>query len=150
MQHVEVEEVVEAPVERVWARYTDHVSWSEWAGMGRVRLERQGEPPPNGVGCVRVIGSAGVAVHEEVLRFEAPRFMSYRVVRGGIPIDNHLGEVFFEAHPRGTLVRWCCRFDSRVPGLGGAFRRLIQFLFARALRGLKRDLAATRRPGVAA
>jgi uncharacterized protein YndB with AHSA1/START domain len=140
MQQVEVEQVVEAPVERVWARYTDHVSWTEWARMGRVRLEREGEPAPNGVGCVRAISNAGVAVYEEVLRFEPPHYLSYRVVRGGIPIVNHLGEVSFEPHRRGTRILWRCRFDSRIPGLGGAFRLLITAMFRRALLGLQRDL----------
>jgi hypothetical protein len=130
--------VIEAPVQVVWDRYTDHVSWTEWAGLGTVRLERPGVPPPNGVGSVRVISNLGVQVFEEVVTFDPPRRMTYRVVRGGIPIKNHLGEVVFEAHPRGTLITWRCQFDSRVPGLGGIFRLLITRLFRNALRGLSR------------
>jgi uncharacterized protein YndB with AHSA1/START domain len=140
MQHVEVERIIAAPIETVWARYTDHVSWTRWSGMGKVRLEREGVPPPNGVGCVRVIASAGVAVYEEVLTFEPPRRMTYRVVRGGIPIRDHLGEVDFAPHAGGTRVTWRCRFDSRVPGLGPFFRWLVTTLFRRALAGLAADL----------
>lgn len=149
MQHVEVEHVVAAPLQRVWARYTDHRSWNEWAGMGRVRLEREGVPPPNGVGCVRVIGPAGFGAREEVLRFEPPRYMSYRVVSGGLPMKDHLGEVFFEEHPRGTLVRWHCRFRSRIPGLGGAFRLLITTLFRRALANLASEQEGSEAAGKA-
>jgi len=130
--------VIEASVQSVWDRYTDHVSWTEWAGLGTVRLERPGVPPPNGVGSVRVISNLGVQVFEEVVTFDPPRRMTYRVVRGGIPIKNHLGEVVFAAHPRGTLVTWRCQFDSRVPGLGGVFRLLVTRLFRNALRGLAR------------
>jgi len=38
------------------------------------------------------------------------------VVKGGIPIKDHMGEVLFEPHERGTLVTWRCQFDreSRV------------------------------------
>ena len=140
MQRVEVQQRIAAPIETVWDRYTDHVSWTDWAGLGRVRLAREGVPPPNGVGCVREISSAGVAVYEEVLSFERPRRMTYRVVRGGLPIRDHLGEVLFEPCDEGTLVTWRCQFDSRIPGLGGVFRLVITRLFRNALRELARRL----------
>jgi uncharacterized protein YndB with AHSA1/START domain len=140
MRRVEVHQRIAAPVESVWDRYTDHVSWNEWAGMGKVRLEREGTPAPNGVGCMRVISSAGVGVYEEILSFDRPRRMTYRVVKGGIPIKDHLGEVVFEPDGHGTLVTWRCQFDSRIPGLGGLFQALITRLFRNALRGLARDL----------
>jgi uncharacterized protein YndB with AHSA1/START domain len=142
VRKVEVKQHIEAPVERVWDRYTDHVSWSEWAGMGKVRLERQGTPAPNGVGCVRVISSAGVGVHEEVLSFDRPRRMTYRVVKGGVPIRDHLGEVVFEPDGTGTLVTWRCQFNSRIPGLGGLFQALVTRMFRNALRALARQLSA--------
>ena len=141
MQRVEVQQLIAAPVQRVWDQYTDHVSWTEWAGLGRVRLECQGVPAPNGVGCVRQITNMGVSVYEEVLSFDAPRRMTYRVVRGAMPITNHLGEVVFEPRDGGTLVTWRCQFDSRVPGLGGVFRAFIARLFRNGLRSLARRLS---------
>src|SRR5262245_38048174 len=96
VHQVEARMRIPADRDRVWDLYTDHVSWGHWAGIGKVRLSRQGVPAPNGVGCVRVISNMGVSVHEEVLSFERPRLMTYRVLRGGLPIKNHLGEVRFE------------------------------------------------------
>jgi uncharacterized protein YndB with AHSA1/START domain len=139
MKYVEVREVIPAPIEAVWNRYTDHRSWTNWAGLGTVTLDREGSPSPNGVGCVRMISRAGVRVFEEVVSFEPPRRMSYRVVKGGIPIKNHLGEVEFEARGEQTLVTWRCRFDSKIPGLGAPFRLLVTTLFRNALRGLRRQ-----------
>jgi uncharacterized protein YndB with AHSA1/START domain len=144
MQHVEVKRVFDAPIETVWNRYTDHVSWTEWAGLGKVALDREGNPPPNGVGCVRVIASGGVKVYEEVVGFEPPRRMTYRIVRGGLPLKDHLGEVTFEPDGDRTLVTWRCRFDSRIPGLGGVFRFFITRLFRNGLEGLAKDLRAGR------
>jgi hypothetical protein len=141
VQRVEVQQLIGAPIETTWSRYTDHVSWTDWAGMGTVRLERQGVPSPNGVGCVREISSFGVKVYEEVLSFDAPRRMTYRIVRGGLPISDHLGEVLFEPRDGGTLVTWRCQFNSRVPGLGGLFRVFIARLFRSALRSLAGRLA---------
>lgn len=142
MQHVEVEQYIAAPIDRVWARYTDHESWTEWAGLGRVRLVREGVPAPNGVGCVREIGSLGVSVQEEVLAWEPPHRMTYRIVRGGPPIRDHFGEVRFAQESGGTRVTWRCQFVARVPGSGALLRVAIAGLFRRALRTLARDLAA--------
>ena len=124
----------------MWATYTDHASWTRWAGIGRVTLEPPGSPDPNGVGCVRVIRSAGVAAYEEVVEFEAPRRMAYRLVRGGLPIHNHLGEVRFEEEEGGTRVRWRCQFDSKLPGLGGVCGLIAGTVFKRVLAGLDRTL----------
>lgn len=143
MQRVEVQRVIEAPVETVWDRYTDHASWTEWAGLGRASLDREGAPSKNGVGCVRCFSNLGIKVFEEILTFDRPRRMTYRVVRGGIPIKDHLGEVMFEPHGQGTLVTWRCQFESRVPGLGGVFRALVTRIFRSALEGLSRQQLAT-------
>lgn len=139
MRHVEVEAIVEAPVQAVWDLYTDHVSWTRWAGLGTVRLAREGIPAPNGVGCVRVISNLGVTVEEEVLSFDPPFRMTYRVVRGGIPMRDHFGEVRFEPHARGTRIVWRCQFESRIPFLGGLFQTMITRLFRNALAGLARE-----------
>jgi len=139
VEQVEVRRHFDAPRQAVWDAYTDHLSWNEWAGMGRVRLARPGEPAPNGVGCVRVIGPGAVAAHEEVLEFEPPKRMLYRVVKGGPLLRDHLGEVTLEDDGDGTLLVWRCRFRPGLPGLGVPLRALITRMFRRALEGLARQ-----------
>jgi hypothetical protein len=73
-----------------------------------------------------------------VLEFEPPRRMTYRVVSGGLPMKDHLGEVLFEPDGAGTRVVWRCRFASRIPGLGGLQQRLVTRFFRAALDGLAR------------
>lgn len=140
MQQVEVHHHFAAPIDRVWARYTDHVSWSTWAGLGKVKLAREGTPAPNGVGCVRQFAAGGMGLQEEVLTFEPPHRMTYRICRGGGPIADHLGEVLMQPRDGGTDVTWRCHFRSRVPGLGSLMRLGIARTFRSALRGLERDL----------
>ena len=77
-------------------------------------------------------------IYEEVISFDPPRGMTYRIVRGAVPIKDHLGEVLFEPHERGTLVTWRCQFDSTIPGLGGLTRVFITRLFRKALESLAR------------
>ncbi len=135
MNHVEVEHRYGAPPEAVWAVYVDHARWSEWAGTPGSRLIVRGSPDPNGVGAVR--GFFG-GMREEIKSFDPPNRMTYSVIGGFFPVKNHLGEVTFEADGHGTVVRWRCWFDSKVPGLGGLMQRFIGTTFARALAGLER------------
>lgn len=136
MQEVEVVRRFRAPPQAVWDVYTDHARWSEWAGFGSSRLDRPGAPDPNGSGAVRAFGSGGVTAFEEILEFEPPKRMTYRILRGGLPMKNHLGEVRLEADSDGTVLTWRCRFDSRIPGLGPLMRFAVTRVFRRALAGL--------------
>ena len=140
MQYVEVTRRFGAPPRRVWEVYTDHARWSEWAGLGSSSLEAEGRPERDGVGAVRCLGNGPLRVREEVVEFDAPKRMAYRVVRGGFPIANHFGEVAFEPDGDGTRVVWRCRFDSRIPGLGAPMRALVTRMFRTALEGLARRL----------
>ena len=139
MQHVEVTRRIAGPVEEVFATYTDHVGWAEWGGVARAEIEREGDPPPNGAGCIRVLGPRGFAAREEIVSFDPPKRMTYRILSGGLPIRDHLGEVDFEADGDGTRILWRCRFDSKVPGLGPLFRVGIRRLFRNVLDGLARE-----------
>lgn len=138
MQEVEVSRHFDASPQAVWEVYTDHAGWKDWAGFGRSWLETEGSPDRNGTGCVRALGAGPIVAYEEVLDFEPPKRMTYRVLRGGIPLKNHLGEVRLELDGGGTRLVWRCRFESPVPGLGGLLRRLIARTFERALEGLGR------------
>jgi uncharacterized protein YndB with AHSA1/START domain len=132
MRHVEVEHVIEAPPEKVFARYTDHAGWSRWAGAGKVSLAREGNADPNGVGCIRAFESA-MGLQEEVIEFEPPRRMAYRIHRGGFPITNHRGEVRFEPDARGTRIIWSVDFGSRLPLTEGVLARFLRMIFGRLL-----------------
>ena len=62
--------------------------------------------------------------------------MTYRVVRGGIPLRDHQGEVLFLPDAGGTRVVWRCRFESKIPGLGPLLRVIVTRVFRGALEGL--------------
>ncbi len=138
MQHVEVERHFDADPRSVWDVYTDHAGWSGWAGFSRSWLETEGAPERNGVGAVRGFGNGPLTVFEEVLEFEPPKRMTYRVVRGGVPMKNHLGSVTLEPEGDGCRLVWECRFEPRIPGTGGLLRRGIERVFRSALEGLAR------------
>jgi len=121
---IELTEKVAAPPDRVFAFYTDHVGWERWAGVKEVVLRQQGDPPPNGLGAIRVIRASGMAVEEEITGWKPPHSMTYRLVAGA-PIRDHEGTVRFEPEGSGTRVTWSIRFRPLVPGTGWLLKRLL-------------------------
>jgi uncharacterized protein YndB with AHSA1/START domain len=138
MTTVEIERVVRAPREVVFARYTDHAGWSEWARVGRVRVVQPGRREPDGEGCVRSFSLIGL--REEVTEFRRPDAMAYRIVRGGFPLADHRARVTFEPHPEGTRVVWRTEFRSRARVLGGAIERALRFAFSGVLARFARHV----------
>jgi uncharacterized protein YndB with AHSA1/START domain len=148
MRRVEVERIFPHPVERVFRRYTDHAGWSEWAGVGRIYLTREGYPDKNGVGSVRAF-SLTPGLREEVVRFDppvhdgsasSPARQDYRVVGGPVPIADHHGEVTFEPQGSGTRLTWRVSFRPTIPGIGFVLERGLTMMFRRMLASLGRDL----------
>lgn len=139
MHHVEVERHFPHPIEVVFSRYVDHAGWSDWAGLGRVRLVREGSPDPNGVGAVRAF-SLSPGLREEVVAFARPERMEYRVTQGAYPLTDHHGEVLFSSAGAGTRVIWRATFRSKIPLLGRPIELGLGWLFGRILAGLARDL----------
>jgi uncharacterized protein YndB with AHSA1/START domain len=141
VQQVEVSRHIAGSPREVWEVYTDHASWAEWSGVRAARIAREGDPAPNGSGCVRVLGPGPFAAHEEILDFEPPGStepgrMTYRIVGGRVPLRDHFGEVLFTPEGEGTRIVWRCRFESKLPGLGGLLRGVITRLFSGVLDGL--------------
>jgi hypothetical protein len=127
MAEIVMRQRFEAPPERVFELLTDHVGFGRALGED-IRLERPGVPPPNGLGAVRAIHARGLTIREEVVAWEAPRAMDYRVVSGA-PLQNHIGEIRIVPDGTGARLDYRIRFDWPWY-LGGA---LVEGLVARTL-----------------
>ncbi len=125
MRQIQVEGTVAAPRPAVWKVFTDHLGWMRWAGVKEVVLRQQGDPPPNGLGAIRVVRSGGVAVEEEVTGFDPPKRLTYRLV-AGFPVRDHQAEVLFDVCDSGTRLTWRVRFEPWIPFTGGILTRLIR------------------------
>ncbi len=112
MHEIHVRQVFQAPLDRVFATVTDHEGMPAWL-PAKVSLVKQGTPDRNGLGAVRRVVARGLALHEEVVRWEPPKAMDYRIV-GFSPLRDHLGEMRFSSgDDGGTLLDYKIRF--RVP-----------------------------------
>ena len=131
MHSIEMKQHFAAPPAVVFAAVTDHAGMERWLEGVRVTIEREGSPPPNGLGAVRRVRARGITVREEVVRWEEPSAMDYRIV-GGSPLRDHLGEIRLHPSPDGgTDLDYRIRFA--VPWYFGG--SLLGSIVARQLGG---------------
>ncbi len=149
MQKVVVIRDFAAEPQAVWDVYTNHSRWNEWTDIRHSSLEVEGHPQKNGRGAIRRFGGFGVYAHEKIIDFDPPRKLTYTVLKGGLPMKYHLGEVLLEPNGGHTKLTWNCTFDSKIPGLGWLFRLYVYYFFRSALDGLAKhsfpDQAPARR-----
>jgi hypothetical protein len=113
-----VEATTRAPVEAVWPLVGHAARWQEWSFLTRTLLERPGPGEPDGVGAVRRFTAHGVGSTEQVVAWDPPHHLAYRIVRG-FPVRNYQADVTLEDDGRGgTRIVWSGRYDPKIPGSG--------------------------------
>jgi uncharacterized protein YndB with AHSA1/START domain len=112
------ERQVAAPPETVFEVLTDHRRYAEITPLRKSVLEREGEPAPNGVGSIRVLGAVGPALREETIVYEAPRRFSYKLLSGA-PLRDHVGTVELTPQGSGTQLVYAVRTTPTLPLVGG-------------------------------
>ena len=124
---------VSAPPETVWEVLADLRGMSEYTRFRKVELEREGDPPPNGVGAIRVLHLAGPPVREEIIAFEPPRRFAYRML-SGVPVKNHVGTVELSPVAGGTRMSYVVETTPKIPVVGftvvAILRRVIEEIAA--------------------
>ena len=118
-----------APREAVWRIVSDASGWSRWGGWTETKLEREGTPPPDGVGAIRVLTSETrrpIVSREEVTEYEPPSRFAYKLLSSGLPLRNYEASITLtQADMGGTDIVWRSEFDPKVPLTGGFFRRAL-------------------------
>ena len=144
MRRFQVSADSSAPVERVWALLADGAGWSRWASFRSSSLEREGTPPPDGVGAIRRFGTGPGVSREEVIEFDPPRHLAYRLL-SGLPLKGYRADVTVE--PRdggGSTVTWSSSFErATVPGTGGALAAFLKWFLGDTARRLARAAEST-------
>ena len=101
-----------APIERVWELLADHRGYPAWSTMTGAELEREGDPPPNGVGAIRVLRTGPGKSREEVVAFEPPTHLAYTLL-SGLPAKDYRADVHLSPEPGGgTRIDWQSSFRS--------------------------------------
>ena len=140
MSSYEVTAHSSAPPERVFALLDDALSWKQWAKptIGRAEWEREGDPPPGGVGAIRKLGRWPIYGREEIVASEPPSHYAYTMLSGN-PVRNYRADITLVSDDAGgTRITWSATFDPLVPGTG----RLLAAVYRRLISGFARKVAA--------
>lgn len=130
--NVDVSHDYRLSTEAVFAVLSDHNRLGAILGVP-VRRVVNGHNTPNGEGSVRRMGVWPFAVEETVSAILPNQCIQYRLSRGGAPLRNHRGELYFSATGRGCRVTWTIAFDA-PPVLGRVLQQVLS-------QGLKLGLA---------
>jgi uncharacterized protein YndB with AHSA1/START domain len=124
--------------EPVFALLADATSWPRWAGSLATHgsWEREGTPPPGGVGAIRKLGRWPMYGREEIVRYEPPTHLAYTIVRGQ-PVRNYRADLTLTPDGDGTLITWTGTFDPLIPGTG----KLVTVIFRRIITTFANGLA---------
>ncbi|MBV8981916.1 MAG: SRPBCC family protein [Acidimicrobiia bacterium] len=128
-----------ASPDTVFAILADATGWKHWAGwfVRESFWEREGMPPPGGVGSIRKVGARPVYGREETVEYDPPTRFAYRILSGQ-PVKSYRADVVLTPTDTGTRIRWSGRFEPSIPGTGTFMR----WYFQRLVTGFARRLAA--------
>src|SRR4051794_17107953 len=122
-EHFSVQSVSSAAPDTVFAVLADGAGWKRWAGpvVRHSSWDRTGEPAPGGVGAVRKLGAWPVFSREEIVEYDPPGHLAYRILSGQ-PVRYYRADVHLTPQGTGTRIRWEGTFEPKVPGTGALMR----------------------------
>lgn len=140
----EVSAVSAARPEKVFELLADGAGWSTWAGPVVMNSwwEREGTPPPGGVGAIRALGSKRVGSREEIVAYDPPHHLAY-IILSGLPVRSYRADVRIEPHGDGSRIVWGGTFVPKVPGTGALLRLFLTTTVGGFTRRLARHAAKT-------
>jgi uncharacterized protein YndB with AHSA1/START domain len=114
MRTLTVTRVIPAPREAVFEAFTDHERLSEVLGVRSCTLSKHGATEKNGLGAVREVDCGPLlGFTEEIVGFDRPSRMEYKIIGARPPMDHDYGQVDFIEVPGGTKVTWTTRLGVR-------------------------------------
>ncbi len=137
---------IQGTQEEIFDAIADHEGLSAWfLPRARVTLIKTGDGDRNGLGAIREIGNGPFVGHEEVVRYEHPDLLHYRVIKG-LPMRRHLGVINVRPLRSGTVeLTWEVEFEATIWGIGWVLRAVVDGALKSGLARLPAHLEALRR-----
>jgi uncharacterized protein YndB with AHSA1/START domain len=145
MAKVTVSSVIDAPVEKVWARIRDFNGLPSWhPRMVESRIEDG--LASDKIGCVRNFTTAtGARIREKLLDFADGDFLvSYSILETPQPIANHLATLKLTRVTDGdrTFAEWTASFDAPPGEAEGIAKGMGENVFQGGFNALKSHFSA--------
>jgi uncharacterized protein YndB with AHSA1/START domain len=140
-RHVDLTATTTAPRPAVYRLVTDGSTWSRWAAIDSLELNRPGDPPPEGVGAIRVLRRGRTTGRDLIVELVSDRRLRYESL-SGLPPRDYVGTVELEDAPDGgTTIHWRSSFAPKIPGTGAILERGIRGFLRECANGLARYAA---------
>ena len=142
MFSIHVERTIDKPIDDVFAVISDHANYSQFKAIEQSNLIREGAHEKNGLGAVREIISGGANLHEEIVAYEPPYKLGYKVIKSKpLPYDHQLGEITLEEKDGKTHVTWRSQGHITIFLLGSLyFDKQIQSVGSRAFGSILKQI----------
>jgi hypothetical protein len=138
---IEVEELLHAPIDAVFEQLVDHENYASFDGVSSSTLTRTGERERNGVGAQRRVRLGAAVLWEDIVGFERPTLLEYRIVKMRPPLVRHvLGRVRLTKTSEGTRVVWTSELEVLVPLVGRLLEPKIAAKFNAGFRAMLREM----------
>jgi hypothetical protein len=132
-----VEATTRAAREVVWPLIGEARRWRDWSFLTATGLEAEGAPEPDGVGAVRRFSRYGVGSREEVVAWDPPGHLGYRILNG-FPVTNYRADITLTPEGSGTRIEWVGTYDPKWPRTGRILDIVLQSMMRRFARDLTR------------
>jgi hypothetical protein len=144
MARVYVSDVIDAPIERVWAfarDYNGHGDWHPIIAESRIEDDR----PADQVGCVRAFTTTdGGFLRERLLSFsDLEHSFTYNILESPMPIRNYVATFRCTPVTEGerTFVEWWADFDVSAEDEAEIREKVGRNTFAQGIRVIAEKVA---------
>jgi hypothetical protein len=134
-RHIEVTAHSAAAPGEVFALLVDGNTWPSWSPIESFELERAGDPPPEGVGAIRVFRRGKTTGRDQIVEIVPGRRFGY-VSLSGLPVRDYRAHVDLEPDDDGTTIRWQASFAPKVAGTGWLLERGLHRFLDQCAQGL--------------
>jgi uncharacterized protein YndB with AHSA1/START domain len=140
-RHIDVTRHSQAGPEAVFALLANGRSWPRWSPIEAFELEREGDPPPEGPGAIRVFRRGRTSGRDQIAEMVPNRRLAY-VSLSGLPVRDYRAEVDLEPTAGGTDVRWRASFFPKMPGTGWLLERGLRRFLCECAAGVAAHAAS--------
>jgi hypothetical protein len=140
-RNIDVRKHSAARPDAVFALLVDGNTWPQWSPIESFELERAGDPPPEGVGAIRVFRRGRTTGRDQIVEIVPGRRFGY-VSLSGLPVRDYQAHVDLEPDGDGTTIRWQASFAPKVLGTGWLLERGLRRFLCECAAGVAAHAAS--------
>ena len=134
-RQVDVTATTPAPAAAVYRLLADGSTWPRWAAVDSLELEQPGDPPPEGVGAIRVLHRGRTTGRDRITGLVPDRQLAYESL-SGLPVRDYSGVIELSEADGATTIHWRSSFFPKMWGTGRLLERGITRFLQQCATGL--------------